>query len=144
MKALVWCASFQLMRHQAVAPRGDDYAHALTHTLVSSFSSISHVGFNEGSLGHRSALSHRQFPHMHLDGHAHTELIEQSHTPSASMLKCTETSISAESVGKDANTWNRMAVSDTILQGLWTQDYSLYSANSELHRLFFVQPLNVL
>lgn len=56
---------------------------------------------------------------MHLDGHAHTELIEQSHMPSASMLKCTEitslpTSISAESVGKDANTWNRMVISDTM------------------------------
>lgn len=109
------------MSHLAVAPWGDDYAHACTHTLVSSFSSIksSHVGFNEGSLGHRSALSHRQLPHMHLDGHAHTELIEQSHTPSASMLKCTEigslpTSVSAESAGKDVNTYNRMAVSDTM------------------------------
>lgn len=109
------------MSHQAVAPWGDDYAHACTHTLVSSFSSIksSHVGFNEGSLGHCSALSHRQLPHMHLDGHANAELSEQSHTPSESMLKCTEigslpSSISAESVGKDVNTWNRMAVSDMM------------------------------
>lgn len=80
---------------------------------------LKHQSFNEGSLGHRSAISHRRFPHMYLDGHAHTELIEQSHTPSASMLKGTEigslpTSISAESVGKDADTWNRMAVSDTM------------------------------
>lgn len=56
---------------------------------------------------------------MHLDGYAHIELIMQSHTPSASRLKYTEigslpTSISAESVGKDANTWNRMTISDTM------------------------------
>lgn len=105
------------MNHRAVAPRGDDYALACSRT----FWSISHVGINEGSLGHRSALSHRQFPHMHLNGHTHTGLIEHSQMIFAYMLKCTEIEsltmpISAQSVGKDTNTntWNRMAVSDTM------------------------------